>query len=118
VLLRFFRADETLFHTGWFVESLATQTLVLLVIRTLGNPLRSRPSRALIVSTVAIVGFGALLPYTPIAARLGFVPLPLSFIAFAAGAVIVYLILVELVKRPFVRSKLLREPAAHPPAGM
>ena len=45
VLLRVFHADETLFHTGWFVESLATQTLVLFVIRTMGNPLRSRPSR-------------------------------------------------------------------------
>src|SRR5207249_3561217 len=43
-LLRVFRASEALFHTGWFVESLATQTLVLFVIRTAGNPFRSRPS--------------------------------------------------------------------------
>jgi Mg2+-importing ATPase len=47
VLLTVFRASEPLFHTGWFVESLATQTLVLFVIRTAGNPLRSRPSGAL-----------------------------------------------------------------------
>ena len=46
VLLRVFHAGESLFHTGWFVESLATQTLVLFVIRTMGNPFRSRPSRA------------------------------------------------------------------------
>ena len=55
VLLAVFRAPESLFHTGWFVESLATQTLVLFVIRTAGNPLRSRPSAALTVTTIAIV---------------------------------------------------------------
>ena len=49
VLLRYFHASEPLFHTGWFVESLATQTLVLFVIRTMGNPFRSRPSRWLTI---------------------------------------------------------------------
>ena len=53
-MLRMFHASESLFHTGWFVESLATQTLVLFVIRTMGNPLRSRPSRSLAITTVAI----------------------------------------------------------------
>ena len=56
VLLRVFHADERMFHSGWFVESLATQTLVLFVIRTMGNPLRSRPSRALTITAVAITG--------------------------------------------------------------
>ena len=55
VLLHVFHATEALFHTGWFVESLATQTLVLFVIRTMGNPLTSRPSRALAISTLSIV---------------------------------------------------------------
>jgi Mg2+-importing ATPase len=108
VLFRVFHADEALFHTGWFVESLATQTLVLLVIRTLGNPLRSRPSTPLLASTLAIVAVAVILPYTPLAPRLGFVPLPAAYLAFVAVAVAVYLVLVELVKRPFVRSKLLR----------
>jgi Mg2+-importing ATPase len=107
VLLQMFHADETLFHTGWFVESLATQTLVLLVIRTLGNPLRSRPSCALLASTLIIVGLAVLLPYTPLARHFGFVPLPASYLAFVVGAVAVYLFLVELVKRPFVRSKII-----------
>jgi P-type Mg2+ transporter len=108
VLLRVFHAGEALFHTGWFVESLATQTLVLLVIRTLGNPLRSRPSAALVASTLAIVGLALLLPYTPLAPEFGFVPMPPAYLLFVGGAVVVYLFLVELVKRPFVRSKLLR----------
>jgi Mg2+-importing ATPase len=109
VLLRIFRADETLFHTGWFVESLATQTLVLLVIRTVGNPLLSRPSGPLVASTLAIVAVAVAVPYTPLAARFGFVPLPASYLAFVGGAVVVYLLLVELVKRPFVRSKIVRK---------
>src|SRR5262249_18371644 len=54
VLLVFFRASEELFHTGWFVESLATQTLVLLVIRTAGNPLQSRPSLPLLASVLVV----------------------------------------------------------------
>ncbi|HWB86305.1 MAG TPA: magnesium-translocating P-type ATPase [Bryobacteraceae bacterium] len=107
VLLRIFRADEVLFHTGWFVESLATQTLVLLVIRTVGNPFRSPPSSALLASTLIIIGLAVALPYTPLAGRFGFVPLPMSYMAFVAGAVAAYLFLVELVKRPFIRSEII-----------
>ena len=55
VLLVVFNASAELFHTGWFVESLATQTLVLFVIRTAGNPLRSRPSIPLAITTIAVV---------------------------------------------------------------
>ena len=62
VLLRVFHASEALFHTGWFVESLATQTLVLFVIRTAGNPLRSRPSLPLAVTTVLVVLIGVSCP--------------------------------------------------------
>jgi hypothetical protein len=75
VLLWVFRASEALFQTAWFVESLATQTLVLFVIRTAGNPLRSRPSLPLAVTTVLVVLIGVILPFTPLAATLGFVPL-------------------------------------------
>lgn len=107
VLFHFFHANEALFHTGWFVESLLTQTLVLLVIRTLGNPLRSRPSHALMATTLGIAVIAIVAPYSPWAARLGFVPLPLGYFAFLAVAIIAYLFLVELVKRPLVRSKLL-----------
>lgn len=99
VMLHFFRAGEALFHTGWFVESLATQTLVLFVIRTMGNPLRSRPSRPLAFTTVAIVVIGMLLPFSPLAAILGFTPLPAPFFAFLALATLTYLLLVEIAKR-------------------
>jgi Mg2+-importing ATPase len=99
VLLRFLHAGPAEFHTGWFVESLATQTLVLFVIRTSRNPLRSRPSPALTVTTLAIVVVGVLIPYTPVAGPLGFTPLPMMYYGFLAIATATYLLLVEVAKR-------------------
>ncbi len=103
LLLQIFHADQTLFHTGWFVESLATQTLVLLVIRTAGNPLRSRPSNALLVTIIAVVLVGCILPMTPLAVLLGFTPLPFLYWLLLLGMVVLYLILVEFGKRPLMR---------------
>jgi Mg2+-importing ATPase len=103
VLLKFFQATEEFFHTGWFVESLATQTLVLFIIRTAGNPLRSRPSKPLTVTTLLVVGAGMLLPFTPLGRLLGFTPLPLSYFVFLVAATGTYLLLVELVKRRLMR---------------
>ena len=99
VLLHFFHASQSEFHTGWFVESLATQTLVLFVIRTMGNPLKSRPSIPLAVTTVLIVIIGVLLPYSPLAGLLGFTTLPGPFFAFLAISTATYLLLVQLAKR-------------------
>jgi len=99
VMLHFFRTSETQFHTGWFVESLATQTLVLFVIRTAKNPLRSRPSRPLTATCLAIVAIAIYLPFSPLAGVLGFTPLPAAFLAFVAIATIAYLFLVEIAKR-------------------
>ena len=106
VLLRVFRAGEQEFHTGWFVESLATQTLVLFVIRTMGNPLRSRPSRLLTATTLAVACAAVLLPYSPLAATLGFTALPVSYIGYVAGATLTYLMLVEAAKRLVLRRHL------------
>jgi P-type Mg2+ transporter len=101
VLLHFFRASETLFHTGWFVESLATQTLVLFVIRTAGNPLKSRPSAWLALNTLAVVVVGLALPWSPLAGLLGFTALPLPFLLFLGISTVTYLLLVEAAKRKF-----------------
>src|SRR5262249_46060984 len=65
VLLQMFGADEQAFHTGWFIESLATQVLVLFVIRTAGNPLESRPSGPLVATCLAVVALGVWLPFSP-----------------------------------------------------
>jgi Mg2+-importing ATPase len=103
VMLRIFQASEVLFHTGWFVESLATQTLVLFVIRTTGNPLRSRPSRPLAIMTIVIVAIGALLPATPLAGLLGFTMPPVRYFVLLLLAVVMYLSLVEVAKRQLVK---------------
>ena len=102
VLLHFFHAGQREFHTGWFVESLATQTLVLFIIRTMGNPLKSRPSLPLAVTTLAIVAIGIFLPISPLAALLGFTALPAPYFTFLAVSTITYLLLVEWAKRILV----------------
>ena len=102
-MLRIFHASEALFHTGWFVESLATQTLVLFVIRTMGNPLRSRPSRPLTITTLVIVAIGTVLPATPLAGILGFTMPPARYFVLLFAAVVVYLLLVQAAKQQLVR---------------
>jgi P-type Mg2+ transporter len=103
VLLYVFHASEQFFHTGWFVESLATQTLVIFIIRTAGNPLRSRPSLALTLTTIAVVVVATVLPYTRFGTLIGFTPLPISFLLFIVVATGTYLLLVEAVKRKLMR---------------
>jgi len=103
LMLRVFHAGPVLFHTGWFVESLCTQTLIVFVIRTAGNPLRSRPSLALTITVLLIVTIGILLPYTPLAGPLGFTPLPGLYFLFLIAMTLIYLVLVALVKRPLMR---------------
>jgi Mg2+-importing ATPase len=102
IMLGPFAAGPALFRSGWFVESLATQTLVVFVIRTHRVPFwRSRPSRSLLVAVIGVIIVGALLPYSPFAHDLGFTALPADFFAVLAGMVALYLFLVELAKRRF-----------------
>jgi len=103
VMRQVFHAGEGLFHTGWFVESLATQVLVIFVIRTRGNPFRSRPSSILTATSLAVVAAATALPLTPLGARLGFVPLPGLFFGILAGMVVAYLAMVQVVKTWFYR---------------
>jgi len=105
VLLWIFHASSNapLFRTGWFVESLATQTLVVFVIRTAGNPFRSRPSGRLLIGVVAVSLAGTVLPYTRLGVVLGFIPLPLSLLAAILLLALTYLVLVQTVKTWFYR---------------
>jgi Mg2+-importing ATPase len=105
VMLWVFDAGATLFHSGWFVESLATQALVVFVIRTRRVPfVRSRPSRPLLVTTLAVVAIGVALPFSPLADELGFEPLPPAFLGILVALVIGYLLLVEVGKVIFFRA--------------
>jgi Mg2+-importing ATPase len=104
VLLWAFHADAELFHSAWFVESLATQALVIFVIRTRRSPSwRSRPSLGLAVAVLVAVLIGVVLPFTPAAAPLGFVPVPGSLLGVIVAMVAAYLVIVEVAKRSFFR---------------
>ncbi len=103
VMLRVFRAGEALFHTGWFIESVATQVLVIFVIRTRSSPLRSRPHPVLVATSLAVVGIAVLLPFTPLGRLVGFVPPPAGFFAVVVTMVVAYLACVEGAKRLFYR---------------
>ncbi len=113
VMLWVFHAGPALFRSGWFVESLATQTLVIFAIRTRRIPFfRSRPSLPLLLAAFGVVLIGALLPATPLAATLGFRSLPLAFYGALALMVVCYLGLIEIGKLFFYRAA--RAPAAGP----
>ena len=93
------------FQTGWFIESLATQTLVIHIIRTRKIPfIQSISSLPLIISTVIAVGIGWVVPYTPIGTFFRFEPLPGTVLLLISGIVIAYLLTVEVVKRFFFRN--------------
>lgn len=106
VMLKFFHANEALFHTGWFVESLATQTLVIFVIRTIKRPWKSKPSWPLTLTVLTVVGIAVLLPFSPLANILGFVPLPWGYFLFLLGMTVCYLVLVELIKKRLMQKWL------------
>jgi Mg2+-importing ATPase len=101
-------ADHTyaaaLFHTGWFVESLMTQTLIIHVIRTPLIPfIQSRASWQLTMTTLLIMLIGAVLPYTPLAGPLGFVPLPWQFWPILVATLVCYVGLTQVIKMWLVR---------------
>jgi P-type Mg2+ transporter len=105
VMLWVFHAGPPLFRTGWFVESLATQTLVIFAIRTRRVPFfRSRPSMPLTLAVLGAVLVGALLPATPLASTLGFQSLPAGFFVALGGMAVCYLGLIEIGKRVFYRT--------------
>jgi len=106
IMLSVFHAAESMFQTAWFLESLATQTLAIFLIRTRRTPFyRSRPSRFLLLSSLGVVGLALVVPFTPLGRLFGFVRLPLTFYAVLAGLVVLYLGLVEVIKRRFYRQR-------------
>ncbi len=101
LLLWMFKANEALFQTGWFIESMCTQVLVIFIIRTRGNPLKSRPHPVLAGTSLIVVLLAMLLPFTPLGSYFGFVPPPLSFFGVLAALVLSYLAVVQFIKYQF-----------------
>lgn len=110
VLLYIFQAGPELFRSGWFVESLVTQVLVIYVIRTSGLPWSSRPHPGLLIGGLSVVFLGSILPSTPLGVTLGFAPLPRTFYLYVAVTSLAYLSLVQFLKSYLYRRFGLTDP--------
>jgi len=103
VLLWLLHAGPAEFRTGWFVESVVSATLIVLVVRTRGSFLHSRPGRALLGTTLAVAAATLAIPYTALGAVFGFVPLPPLFLGLMGLIVLGYVVSAEFAKRWFFR---------------
>jgi Mg2+-importing ATPase len=105
-LLYLLKATEEQFRTGWFLESVMTELLIVPIIRTWRPFYQSRPSKPLLVSTVIVLAATLLLPYLQLARWLGFTPLPPTFLLAFAAITALYMIASEIVKKIFYRRHL------------
>ncbi len=96
--------NPSLFQTGWFVESLVSQTLIIYIIRTNKIPfIQSWPSKTLLIATLSIVAIGCYLPFSPLAGALKFSPLPLLYWGILSIMIVIYFILTQTIKTWFNR---------------
>jgi Mg2+-importing ATPase len=109
-LLYLLHANTDRFRTAWFVESVVSAALILLVVRSRRPFFRSKPSRRLLLATLGVVLATVALPYLPFAPILGFTPLPLTYLGVAAVVVALYIASGEVAKHFFYR-RFDREPA-------
>ncbi|MGD0877361.1 MAG: magnesium-translocating P-type ATPase [Anaerolineales bacterium] len=103
VLLWFMKANQQSFQTGWFIESILSAGVVVFAVRTRLPFTHSRPSRAMLAVTAAVMLVTLLLPYSPLAGILGFVPLSLPYLLIIFGIVVLYFLSAEMTKRWFYR---------------
>jgi Mg2+-importing ATPase len=102
-LLFVYRAGPELFRTGWFVESLLTELVVVLVLRTQRPFFRSRPGTLLLASTLVLIGIAFAIPYLPFTDVFGFVALPGTLLGMIAAITVLYVVATELLKKWFYR---------------
>ena len=110
-LLLMLRASEAQFQTGWFIESVLTQMFIVMVIRTHRSIFQSKPGRILTLATLLVAGSVVVLPYTPLGALFGLVPLPWHFMLTLVSITLLYLLTTEVVKR-IMFAKLEQAPAS------
>jgi Mg2+-importing ATPase len=103
ILLVFLHATQDQFRTGWFLESVISASLIVLVIRSRTPFFRSRPGKYLLIATVLIVFVTLILPFTPLAIMLGLSSLPVSFLLTIGMIVVFYIITAEITKTVFYR---------------
>ncbi|MDD5658520.1 MAG: cation transporting ATPase C-terminal domain-containing protein [Actinomycetota bacterium] len=103
VLIFFLRANEHTFRTGWFIESILSASMVVLIIRSKYAFYKSKPGNYLIIAIIASAIFTVLVPYTSLGKIFGFVKLPFEFLIILLSILIVYLALAEITKRIFYK---------------
>ena len=104
VLLLVLHANPDQFRTGWFLESVVSAALIVLVVRTRQPFFRSRPARSLLLATLVVIGLVVAVPWTPLAGPFGFSPLPAWFLATLLGIIVLYVAAAEAAKAVFYRS--------------
>jgi Mg2+-importing ATPase len=102
-LLRILNATQDQFRTGWFLESVMTELLIMLVIRTQKPFFRSRPGKYLLLGTLIVAGVTLVLPYSPLSKVLGFTPLSLPLLLVLGAITLLYVLASEVTKRAFYR---------------
>jgi Mg2+-importing ATPase len=103
VLLLFLHATTDQFRTGWFIESVISASVIVLVIRTRRSFFRSKPGKYLLIATLLIVVVTILFPFTPLAELLGFQPLPMTILLVIGMIVVLYILAAEMAKRSFYK---------------
>ena len=98
-----FDAGAKEFQTAWFIESVISASLIVLIIRTQGAFYKSTPGKYLLLATVAVEVVVLYLPFSPVALVLGFTPLPVQLLLPIGGIILVYIIAAELIKKWFYR---------------
>jgi len=99
LLLLALHATEVQFRTGWFLESVVSASLIVLVIRSRKPAFKSKPGKYLLIATLSIVVVTIILPYTPIAGIFGFSPLPIPFLLLIGLIILFYILTAEIVKK-------------------
>jgi Mg2+-importing ATPase len=102
-LLLILHATQIQFRTGWFLESVVSASLIVLVIRSRKPSYKSQPGKYLLIATLSIVAITLILPYTPLAEIFGFGPLPIPFLLLIGLIILFYIITAEIVKKIFYR---------------
>src|SRR4030042_4806339 len=103
VLLLILQATTDQFRTGWFIESVISASVTVLVIRTRKPFFRSKPGKYLLMATLLVVLATILLPITPLAGLLGFQQLPITILLVIGMIVVLYIIAAEITKRSFYK---------------
>jgi Mg2+-importing ATPase len=101
VLLFIFHSTPEIFRTSWFLESLLTELVISLVVRTRRVFFRSRPGKLLLVGTLVFIGITLVLPYLPFSSIFGFIPLPLPLLLMMIGLTMLYVLVTEIAKKYF-----------------